>query len=235
ALFPWIETRADDPVIRPALFRSRYIVIASGLAIGAGVTEAAVVFVPALLVGAFAVTASTASFMLLPIVAAMALGSPIAGRILDRRGSRVVVVAATALIAAGFAVVAVFPARLDLFYTAGLMIGLGMAGLLGSSLRYVMLNEAPTDDRGAAQGVLTVFISVGQLAGSAVIGAIIASRGGDVASYAAAFGIVAVGLTLLAVAALGLRSRDDERRRMGRDGSLDPAGDAPTSTPPPRA
>ncbi|MDX1675451.1 MAG: MFS transporter [Longimicrobiales bacterium] len=212
--FPWVEERARDPVIRPGLFRNRQIVIASGLSLGAGVSEAAVVFVPALLVAAFDVSTSTAAFMLLPIVVAMAIGSPLLGRLLDRAGSRLVVVVSTALIAVGMGMVAFFTATLALFYTAGILIGVGMAGLLGSALRYVMLSEAPKADRGAAQGILTVFISIGQLAGAAVLGAIIASTGGEVSSYADAFLVVAVLTALLTVAAFGLRGRAAERRRM---------------------
>lgn len=212
--FPWLERRAPDPVIRPGLFRSRQIVIASGLSLGAGVSEAAVVFVPALLVAAFGVSASTAAFMLLPIVVAMAVGSPVLGRLLDRAGSRVVVVLSTGLIAVGMGFVAFFTATLTLFYTAGILIGVGMAGLLGSALRYVMLNEAPKEDRGAAQGILTVFISIGQLAGAAILGAVIASTGGRVSSYADAFLVVAVLAAALTLAALGLRGRKAERERM---------------------
>jgi len=212
--FPAIERRAADPIIRPALFRSRQVRIASGLSLGAGVVEAAVIFVPALLVAAFGVTASTAAFMLLPIVIAMGVGAPVFGRLLDRFGSRVVIIASTVLLTAGSALVAAFPATLWLFYAAGMAIGLGLAGLMGSSLRYVMLNEAPSGDRGAAQGVLTVFISIGQLAGAAVLGAIIASRGGDPASYGTAFLLVALLMAALTLAALRLRSRSAEHRRM---------------------
>lgn len=212
--FPRVEDRAADPVIRPGLFRSRQIVIASGLSLGAGVSEAAVVFVPALLVQAFDVSTSTAAFMLLPIVIAMAIGSPLLGRVLDRAGSRVVVVLSTALIALGMGMVAFFTATLVLFYTAGVIIGVGMAGLLGSALRYVMLNEAPVEDRGAAQGILTVFISIGQLAGAAILGAIIASTGGEVSSYGDAFLLVAGLAAVLTVVSLGLRGRDAERERM---------------------
>jgi EmrB/QacA subfamily drug resistance transporter len=212
----WAERRARDPVIRPGLFRSRQIVIASGLSLGAGVSEAAVVFVPALLVAAFDVSTSTAAFMLLPIVVAMAIGSPALGRLLDRAGSRVVVVLSTGLIATGMGMVAAFTATLTLFYAAGILIGVGMAGLLGSSLRYVMLTEAPESDRGAAQGILTVFISIGQLAGSAVLGAIIASTGGRVSSYADAFLAVAVLAAVLTVSSLGLRGRASERAQMRR-------------------
>lgn len=213
-VFPFVERFAADPMIRPGLFRSRQVVIASGLSVGAGVAEAAVVFVPALLVVSFGVTASRASFMLLPIVVAMGIGAPVFGTVLDRIGSRAVVTVSTALMAAGMAVVAAFPASLGIFYGGGVVIGLGMAGLLGSSLRYVMLAEAPPTDRGAAQGVLTVFISVGQLVGSALLGAIITSAGRGVESYSTAFFMVAAGLALLALTALGLRSRESERRRM---------------------
>ncbi len=213
-VFPLVERRAADPVIRPGLFRSRQVVIASGLSVGAGLSEAAVVFVPALLVVSFGITASRASFMLLPIVVAMGIGAPIFGRLLDRLGSRAVIVASTAMMAAGMAVVAAFTQSLPLFYAGGVIIGVGMAGLLGSALRYVMLAEAPPNERGAAQGVLTVFISIGQLAGSALLGAIITSAGAGVDSYSGAFYLVAATLGILALAALGLRSRTSEHARM---------------------
>ncbi len=224
-LFPLVESRAADPVIRPGLFRSRQVVIASGLSIGAGVSEAAVVFVPALVVTSFGVSASTASFMLLPIVVAMGIFAPVFGKVLDRLGSRVVVTVSTALMAVGTAAVAAFPATLWLFYGGGTAIGIGMAGLLGSSLRYIMLAEAPAADRGAAQGVLTVFISVGQLTGSAILGAVIASAGRGVAGYSVAFWMVAAGLGLLTLASLGLRSRAGERRRMAQG----PSGETATA------
>jgi MFS family permease len=215
--FPFVERRADDPVIRPGLLRSRQVLIAAGLSLGAGVTEAAVVFVPALLVAAFGVTTSRAAFMLLPIVVAMAIGAPAFGRLLDRAGSRVVVVLSAALLTGGMGLVGTYPDSRTLFYAAGMAVGLGLAGLLGSSLRYVMLAEAPASERGAAQGILTVFISAGQLAGSAVLGAVIASGGGDPGSYGVAFLLVAVLMALLTLAAFALRSRGAERRKMKDD------------------
>ena len=216
-VFPLVEGRAADPVIRPGLFRSRQVVLASGLAAGAGLAEAAVIFVPALLVTAHGVSTSTASFMLLPVVAAMAVGAPLFGRLLDRVGSRLVVLASSVLLAAGLWLLGASPATLLPFYLAGFAIGLGMAGLLGSSLRYVMLNEAPPSDRGAAQGILTVFISIGQLVGSALFGAVIASRGSGVGAYGTAFLVAGALLTPLVLLSLGLRSRASERRRMAAE------------------
>lgn len=210
--FIQVERRAVDPIIRPGLFRSRQIGIASGLALGAGLTEASIVFVPALFVASFGVSTSRAAFMLIPVVVALAVGAPIFGRLLDRVGSRVVVICATGLIAAGMALLGASPTRLLAVYGAGFTIGLGMAGLLGSSLRYVMLNEAPIGDRGAAQGVLAVFISTGRLVGVAAIGAIIGSLP-HLRGFSTAYLVVAILMVLLAGLSLGLRPRADERAR----------------------
>jgi MFS family permease len=210
--FVHLERRAVDPIIRPGLFRSRQVGIASGLALGAGFTEAAVVFVPALFVASFGVSTSRAAFMLLPIVAALVVGAPVFGRLLDRLGSRVVVLCATGLIVVGMTGVAAFPDRLGPVYAAGFAVGLGLAGLMGSSLRYLMLNEAPRADRGAAQGVLTVFISTGRLVGAAAVGAVIGSLP-HLRGFTAAYLVVAGLMAILAVLALALRPRDEERRR----------------------
>jgi MFS family permease len=213
ALFIYIEKRAADPIIRPGIFRSRQVAIASGLGLGAGLTEASVVFVPALFVAAFGVSASRAAFMLLPIVAALVVGAPLFGRLIDRVGSRVVVLCSTFLIAAGLATVAAFPSTLGLVYAAGFTVGLGMAGLMGSSLRYVMLHEVGIEERGAAQGILTVFISTGRLVGAAAVGAVIGSLP-HLRGFSAAYLTVALLMLGLFALSFGLRSRADERARL---------------------
>jgi predicted MFS family arabinose efflux permease len=211
-LFVHIERRAPDPIIRPGLFRSRQVTIAGGLGLGAGITEAAVVFVPALFVASFGVSTSQAAFMLLPIVGALVVGAPLSGRLLDRVGSRLVILGATGLIATGMALVAAFPTILPVVYAAGFTVGLGMAGLMGSSLRYVMLHEAAPEERGAAQGVLTVFISTGRLVGAAAIGAVIGSLP-HLRGFSTAYLMVAILMVLLFALSLGLHSRDEERER----------------------
>jgi EmrB/QacA subfamily drug resistance transporter len=208
--FALVERRAGDPVLRLSLFRSSQIVIASGLAIGAGLGEAASVFVPAFLVASFGVSAATASFMLLPVVVALAVGAPAWGRLLDRIGSRIVVVVSTVLIAAGMAVFATLATTRTGYYVGAVLGGLGLAGLLGSSLRYILLNAAPAADRASAQAALTLFLSVGQLLGGAAVGAIVASAGGGVPGFDRAFEVIGVVALVLALAAFGLHGRHKE-------------------------
>ena len=209
-LFWRIERSAADPVLQIRLFQNRQVRLTVALAAGAGLSEAAVVFVPALLVAAFGVKESTASFMLLPIVLGMAVGSPISGRMLDRVGSRVVVLAGAALTCAGMLLVGLFPASLIIFYIASALFGLGLAVLLGASLRYIMLNESQAAERASTQAALTIFTSIGQLIGGALVGAVAASRGGGVGGYASAFLLISGVMLLLTLASLRLKGRDDE-------------------------
>jgi EmrB/QacA subfamily drug resistance transporter len=212
-VFIWVEQRATDPIVQPALFRSRPIRLIAALAVGAGIAETAIVFIPSLLTLAFGVSASTASFMLLVIVLSMAVGSPVSGRMLDRFGSRLVIIGGTLLSAAGLLLLGLFPLNLGLFYLASVLLGLGLAVLLGSALRYVLLNETSASDRAAAQGLLTVTMGVGQLLGAVLVGLIAASAAQPLDGYARALlsiGILMGGLTIVA---LGLRDRATERER----------------------
>lgn len=212
-LFLWIERRVPAPILQPALFRSRQIWIVAALAIGAGIAEASIVFVPALLTAAHAVSSSTASFMLLPVVLAMAVGSPVSGRLLDRMGSRLVVTGGTLLASLGLLLLGLFPASLWFFYLASLLLGLGLAVLLGAALRYILLNETGPSERAAAQGLLTVTMGVGQLLGAVVVGVIAASAAAAIAGYGQAFLAIGLFMALLVLAALGLRGQAAERAR----------------------
>ena len=209
-VFWMLEKRAADPVMRPSLLATRQLRLACAISFGAGLGEVGVLFMPALAVAAFGVTTSTASFMLMPLVIALFFGAPTAGRMLDKIGSRVVVIAGSALLASGMLLMGLLGATQFTYYLGSVLVGLGLAALLGAPIRYIMLNEASVQDRTAAQGVATVFTSVGQLVGAATVGAVVASLGGGVPGYSAAYltiGVVAVILTVLAV---GLKSRARE-------------------------
>ena len=191
-VFIRVERRAADPLLRLDLFTSRQVQIASALAVGAGLTEAAFIF-----------SKSTASFMLLPLVIAVAIASPVAGRLLDRVGVRRIVLAGTMLLAVGFAVMGGLPVDRVTFYGGSIAIGFGLACLLGSSLSYILLQESSAAERTVAQGVIALFLGVGQLLGGALIGAVAESGPSGVAGYAQAFLLIAA----VAVALLGLATQ----------------------------
>jgi len=96
-----------------------------------------------------------------------------------------------------------------LFYTSGVFIGLGLSVLSGSSLRYIMLNETSLVDRAVTQGMLTIFISLGQLTGASMIGVIIANKEGTV-GYENVFLYQSLFLILIITSAFLLKNRSSE-------------------------
>jgi MFS family permease len=216
-VFWWVERRAADPVISPQLFGSLQMRLVSAIAIGAGSLEAGSAFFPALAVSALGVTDYNASLLLLPSVLATTIGAPLMGRALNAVGSRLVVQVGLAGISVGALIYALADLDITLFVIGGIIGGFGFAAILGAPLRFIVLNEATPAQRGAAQGLLTLFLAVGQLGGAALIGAIAASRGGGEAGYQAAFLILGVLTAVLVVLGFGLKSRSVEQAALAAE------------------
>ena len=205
------EMKAEDPILRVRLLAARQVVIVCILALGAGISEAAVVFVPPLLVATFHVSNSKASFMLFPVVLAMAFGAPLAGRTLDKAGSRVVLMGGTLLLCVGMLGLAFKSGALLYFYISAVLIGIGMGGLVGAPLRYIMLNESQQSERASAQGVIRLFTGTGQLFGAALVGAVASSHGGGSHGLRTAYLVIGIMSALLFIASAFLKSRARER------------------------
>jgi EmrB/QacA subfamily drug resistance transporter len=207
-----VEQNAADPVLQPRLFRSRQMIVAGIIAIGTGMAETSGVFLPSLAVVALGMTVHDASFFMLWTVAALVVGSPLAGRLLDRIGSKIVVQAGLALTAVGFFCFAVAAESRAVFIVGQLLSGLGLSALLGAPLRYVVMQEAGDSARAAAQGLLAVVLSIGQLTGAALVGAIAASRGTDTpAGYEAGFWAIGVVMAATTLVAVALKNRAAEQ------------------------
>ncbi len=205
-----VERRSKAPILKPTLFSTQQMRLAYILSTGAGFGETGVVFMPLLAVAALNVSDRTASFLLMPVVVAMAFGSPLIGRLLDRFGSKLIILVGTVVATAGFFLLSQVSTSTVGFISSGILIGLGLSALLGAPLRYILLNEAAASERSTAQGVITVFGSIGQLIGSALIGGLAYSFGSGVSGYQTAFIVVALIFAILAGMAFFLKGRSDE-------------------------
>ena len=213
-LFGSVERKAEDPILNLKLFKSRQTVLASILSAGAGLGEVGMVFIPALATAAMPaiINKQNASYLLMPVVLAMAIGSPLVGRMLDQFGSKVMVLAGTVLLAAGMLMLSSGLTHLLWgFIASGVVIGLGLSSLLGAPMRYIMLNEASVEERTSAQGVITLFTSIGQMTSSAVVGAVAASMGGGVKGYSSAYLVIGIIAAVMVVLAFGLKNQRQER------------------------
>jgi len=209
--FILIERRSPHPIVDTRLFHLKQVRIVGFLAFGTGLYQAAFVFVPGMTVLLFGVEPSTASFMLLPVVLAMAISSPISGRMIDKYGSRIIINIALVLMGIGLTLLFAVPLTRPVYYFAGVMLGIGLSVLAGSSLRYIMLNEVSASERASAQGVLTIMISFGQIIASALIGAFTAGYRDSIKGYQLVFAILTFITIILGISSLRLKSKIQEK------------------------
>jgi len=209
-LFIFIEKRSPSPVVKIQLFDVKQIRIVGIVAFGTGIIQAVTIFVPELAVNVFGVSTSEASFMLIPFVLAIAIGSPVAGRLIDKIGSRSIVMAGLLFAGSGLIVFYMDSASKVNFYTAGMLMGLGSAMLQGSALRYIMLNEVQSSERALGQGIITLFTSTGQMTGATLIGIIVASFTLRVDGYSQSFLVIAIIAFSVLMISSRLKSRSEE-------------------------
>jgi MFS family permease len=199
------EKKAADPVVRPSFFDARQIRLVMLIAAGVGTVECAQVFFPALGVAALGVSESTAAWLMLPGVFVMMIVSPLAGKLVDAIGATRVIQAALAIVLLGLVVYAFSNITYVTFIGGGMIVGVGIAALLGAPLRYIVLEEARPEDRASTQGLLNIFLAIGQLSGAAIVGAVATSAGGGTVGYQTSIAVLAAIALVIALVALGLK------------------------------
>ncbi|NYB52456.1 MAG: MFS transporter [Methanobacteriaceae archaeon] len=205
-----IEGKSPDPVVEIDLYKSREVKIATSIAIGTGLCQTAIVFMPALAVIALSLSTSSASLMVIPLVLALGISAPVVGRLLDKFGTKIVMFAGTLVLIAGLFMLSFFSTDFYLFIISGVVIGLGLGTVIGSPLRYIMLTETPPNKRAAGQALINFNASAGQLVGGALIGAVIGSQGGKLIGYETAYILIAFLAIGMMILTLGLKSRSEQ-------------------------
>ncbi len=214
AIFWRIEKQAHDPIVRPALFASSQITKSCIISTGVSTVQSGSIFLPALLVASLGIAPADSALLLLPGVVAATTAAPLFGRLINVTGTRFILVLGQLLVLCSTLVYAFADLTVTIFLMASIVGGIGSAGLVGAPLRYIMLAETGNHDRAAAQGLLSVFSSVGRLTGAALVGALAASKGGGTVGYQAAFGGLVFIAMLVALTAMTLKSKTAEQRDM---------------------
>lgn len=206
-----LEKHSPKPLINIRLFKSRQIRIVSIIAFLTGLLQSCFVFIPHMAGDAFHTTAAKASFMLIPFVLAMAIGSPLFGRMLDKTGSKIVILIGLVLMIISTIMLSLYASDFALFITAGVFFGLGLSILSGSSLRYIMLNEVDIHQRALTQGLLTIFVSMGQITGGAVVSGMVAKYVIMLDGYQSVFISISVLIAGVLLLSFRLRNKKDEK------------------------
>lgn len=208
-----IEKNAKDPIVQVDLLSNKEVRLATGISIGTGLSQSAIVFIPSFAMIALGLSTTSASFMLIPLVLTMALSAPVVGQLLDRFGSKIVILSGTFLLIIGMAMISLLGQNNYLFVISEIIVGMGLITILGSPLRYIMLSESPPKERASGQALININASAGQLVGGAFIGTVIASQSGIYGFQSAYLLMAGVGIVIL-ILAIGLKSRKDQLKSM---------------------
>jgi MFS family permease len=203
----------NNPLFPHHLFKNRQLTLVYLVSAIYGVAQSSFSFIPLLAMAAFGstgLTAAQSSYLMMPMVLAMAVASPLVGRLLDKAGSKVIVLGGVTIASLGFLAMGLCSNVMPGFIGGELLLGFGLAALAGAPLRYIVLSESPAADRTVAQGLTSLFTSMGSVVGSAVIGGAAASMGGTWQAWASSFLVVAVPTVVAIGIALFLKPRQAE-------------------------
>ena len=200
-----VERSAAAPMIPLSLLRKRQLALTYLLTTAAGFGMGSIIFLSSIAQLAHGVAPRHGGFVLLPLVLSSMLGSMGAGRLLNRLGARTLLLAGFGAMALGYAASAFTAPGLWFFLLASMPVGLGVGIVVGGALRSIAIDEAPPQQRGAAQGMINICTSVGTLLAAAVVGAVADFSGGGARGFGIAYLGVAATMLLMLPVTLGLR------------------------------
>jgi EmrB/QacA subfamily drug resistance transporter len=207
-LFVRFELASDHPAVDPRLFTVRPFAAAVLGVLGATVVlHGAFILVPLLVEELLHGDARTAGLVLLAISAVGAVAAPIGGRLSDRYGRRLPVVAGSMCLTAGLVALWWFAADSSAAVIGVLLgvVGLGL-GLSGSPRQAAAMDAIPADRVGMGAGAYYTGRYLGGVLGASLAGAVLGATVTG-AGVTLGFGLLAiVGLAVVAVS-FGLPDR----------------------------
>ncbi len=208
------ENKTKYPLITTKIFKSKQINLTIAIAILSGFIEIGAVFISSLAVVSLSFSNYIASLMLITVLLAITIGSPLIGLLLDKLGSRTVLLISGACSSSGLLILSFFSGNFYLFVLASTLVGFGFASVIGAPLRYIMLNEIHESDRATGQALINVSKSSGRLICSALFGAIIASKGYSIEGYNLAFLFIGIVAVIVIILSLGLKEKYEEHESL---------------------
>jgi MFS family permease len=247
-LLAWVavEVRAAEPLIDMRMLRlpAVWTTNACSLLYGAGLFATGVVL-PGLLqtppeVGyGFGVTASQTGLIMLPQTVAMFALGLVSASASRRFGAKYVVIAGSTLSVVSFTLLALAHDRLWTVMLGQVAQGMGF-GLAYSAMSLIIVEAVPAHQTGAASGMNANVRTIGGAAGTAVVGAIIASAmrpdgHPSEGAFVASFTVLAVAIALATAFAILIPASTGGRRAGGEldrtPQRVDHSAGAPAPTP----
>jgi EmrB/QacA subfamily drug resistance transporter len=216
ALWVWIETKVEQPLVDMRVLRRRPVLMTNVTAVLVGFSMfASFLLVPQLAQTperfgyGFGVSVTGAGLLMLPSTLVMLVAGPWAGRIAIRNNSRLPLVLGTGIGALAFVFYAVAHETAWEICVAGALLGIGI-GFSFAAMANLVVESVPRDEVGVATGINTIMRSLGGALGAQLVASLLTANtiaGTPVpteAAYTDAFIVAAVVAALAMVAALAI-------------------------------
>ncbi len=207
--FVWWERNANYPIVPLRLLTRPQLAKTYTLEVLIGMLEGSLFFIPTVLVGAQSLSYAAAGTIAALGAFMFVLVIPLAGRALDRLGSRDVLLVGAMLTEVGLGIFALGFQSLPLTIVAMIVAGCGFGALLGAPTRYIITNEVGEAHRATAVGLLSQALIVGQILGSSLAGGVIGLAANELLGYRDAY----LCFCGVALAALAIAATLDSRKR----------------------
>ena len=176
-----VEVRSDEPLIDMTMMRIRGVWTTNLVAflLGAGMYASFLIYpqfaqLPRSTGFGFGVSVVTAGVYLLPSAVGMTLLGSLAGRVARRYGSKLALIAGTAVTAAAFGWLALAHAHPYDMLISSALLGIGI-GLAFAALGNLIVQAVPPQQTGVATGMNTVMRTLGGALGGQVVATLIAN------------------------------------------------------------
>jgi len=229
--FVWRINGVPHPFVSPALFKNRAYVAAMLVGFFSMLANlSALVFVPLLVVEANGLSPGAAGLVLTPGAGALAILSPLSGRLSDRVGVRPPIVAGLVIMGFSALFISTFAGASPVLIAAGILgVGAGFA-FIQSPANNAAANALPEEEVGVGMGIFAGAFFLGAGTGPALIGAFLAAREEagsgainplytlDAAPFSDAFLAMVLALIVALIAALGLRGSIEANKQSEQSG-----------------
>lgn len=157
-------------------FFNKYLIIAYLLSVIAGATMGLLIFIPQAARYILGTDIATSGTLVVPLALTTVFVTPLSGMLLDKIGSRLVVTLGSGIAAIGTGLFWFWVNTLFSFITATVILGVGFGAIIGSPIRYIIINETGESDRALAISASSVFQQGGLLIGTSVVGGILSAQ-----------------------------------------------------------
>jgi MFS family permease len=172
-MFPFIESRVEDPMFNLKLFKIRIFTMANIAGFLGAIARGGVMFLLIMLLQgiwlplngySYESTPFWAGVFMLPLTAGFVIMGPLSGWLSDRYGSRIFATGGMLLIAFSFLMLVMLPYDFayPVFAVALLIMGLGN-GMFGAPNIAAIMNAVPPEDRGVASGMRSMLQNSGMV------------------------------------------------------------------------